>query len=185
MSPVTLGGPAPVVTPLALAIDFGVAAAVAFAVVGAAWVVSGARLHRADRIGAAALAVGFVAGYQMVTGGGWHPERPVTWLPLIVVAAALLGPRLAARTAPGASVPLAARAFVLVAASGAAVTTLLAGRTEVGALEACTLGAALGVTAGERLGDDSGEAGLGRPDRRPATWICAALLVGLVPALGA
>lgn len=173
------------VTTVELATDFVAAAAVTLAVVGAAWVVSRVRVHRTDRIGAAALAVGFVAGYQFVTGGGWNPERPVTSLPVIVVAGALIGPRLAARLAPDARVPLAARAFVLVAASGAAVAMFLAGRHEVAGLEVCVLGAALGVTAGERLGDDSGEAGLHRPDRRPATWVLAALLVGLAPVLGA
>ncbi len=182
MTPVGLAS-APTADPVALAAAFCPAAGLAFAAVAAAWFASRARLHRADRIGAAALAVGFVGGYQLVVpGGGWHPERIVTWSPLIAVVGALIGPRLAARVAAEARVPLAARGFVLLAAAAA---TLAIGPVEVGALLLCALGAGLGVTFSERLSDTTGEAGLHRPDRRPGTWVLAALLVGLVPALGA
>ncbi len=162
-----------------------VSAGTSLVVCTAAFGVSRGRLHRTDRVGAAAVAVGFVAGYQLVTGGGWHPERPVTWLPMIVVVGALIGPRLAGRLAPEAPVPPIARVFVLLAALGAAIAMLGVGRTEAAALELAVLGAAVGAALGERLGDDSGETGLLRPDRRVGAWVVAALVLGLVPVLGA
>lgn len=192
-----------------LVVAFGVAAATALVVCAAAWGVSRGRIHRSDRVGAAALAVGFVAAYQGVTGGGWHPERPVTAMPLVAVIGALILPRIAARAAPDATVHVTARGFVLVAAAASAVTMLAAGRPEAAALALAVLGGMLGAAAGERLagrdadvaGPADADAGLaaarppgsgssGRPlatgpDRRPGTWVLAALMVGLVPVLAA
>jgi len=100
------------VIPAAPGAVLALATSIAFATCALAWLVSRGALHRLDRVGAAAVAVGFAGAYQETTGGGWHPENPASWLPLAAVVTALIGPRLAARLAPEAGVPLAARGFL-------------------------------------------------------------------------
>lgn len=146
-----------------------------FLVSASAWALnrSGAAIP-ADRVGAAGFAIAFAYGHHEAVGEGWDNARPVTWLPLIVVGAALLLPRVAARfgETPVGVVP---RVVVLAAIAIASAVLFTTGSSVGGQLELAALGGAIGVLASGLLS--------GVRDPRVGTWIVMALTAGLVPAL--
>ncbi len=124
---------------------------VTFFVIAVVWLISRGRMLRPDRTGAAAMAVGFVAGYSNVAPGGISLENTVTWLPLLAVAGALVIPRLFSALAPNARVPLGARVLVVLAGTVATALLFAAGRDAAGGLGLAAVGAMLGSALGEAL----------------------------------
>ena len=176
--------------------DLATGFAVAFTACAFIWMLTGGRAHRSDRIGSAGLAIGFIASFVTVTGGGWHPADSPNYLPLVAVVVAQLAPRLIAQRWSAVNVPLAPRVVLLVAGiGGAAAFAALGDRTTSGLLFGCD-GAALGILAGGALkatpstsepsaisrGLEQRDAPPGQ-DPRLATWVLFALLGLAVVAL--
>lgn len=141
--------------------------------------VSRGTLHRADRIGSAAVAVGFAVGYQAVIGGGFDPADYVSVLPLVGVVAALLAPRIATRVRFGATVGLPLRVGIVVAGLAAAGVLHLVGQAHLAGLALVTVGTAWGLALGAHVGDRE-SVPLVAPDARPGAWaVVAGMLVAV------
>lgn len=168
--------------------------AVAFTACAFIWLLTGGRAHRSDRIGSAALAIGFVAGFVVITGGGWHPAEGPNYLPLVAVVFAQLAPRLFATRFPELDIALAPRIGLLAAALGGGGLFVSLGDTTTAGLLLSLGGAALGIVASAGLksspsaglaltrGLEQRDAAPGR-DPRPATWLVLGVLVVAVIAL--
>lgn len=149
-----------------------------FLIAASAWALNRTRtVIQPDRVGAAGFVVGFVYGHHQIVGPGWDTTRPASWLPLIAVAAALVGPRLAARLGevPVGMVP---RITILSAIILICVACALRGAHAAAELELAVLAAAVGTLT-------SGFLGRATRDVRVGTWTVITVVTGLIPALAA
>jgi hypothetical protein len=163
--------------------DLGLPAVASTLVLVFASLISKGTLHRTDRIGAAAVAVGFAVGFQPLTSGGLHPEDALTVLPLAAVVSALLAPRVATRFAPGATIGVAGRAGLVAAGLTSAVALYVLGDTRLTEVALITVGAAIGLALGAQVGDRE-PAGITAPDPRVGAWAVVGILLVAVAGFG-
>lgn len=163
--------------------DLGLPAVASALVLVFASLLSKGTLHRADRIGAAAVAVGFAVGFQPVSGGGFRSDDSLTVLPLLAVVCALLAPRMATRLAPGATVGLLPRVALVAAGLASAVALYVLGDTRLVEVALVTTGAAVGLVVGAQVGDREPTA-LMAPDPRVGSWVVVGILLLVVWGFG-
>lgn len=163
--------------------DLGLPAVASALVLVFASLISKGTLHRTDRIGAAAVAVGFAVGFQPLTSGGLLLDDALTVLPLAAVVSALLAPRVAARYAPGATIGVAGRASLLAAGLAAAMALYAVGDTRLTEVALVTVGAALGLAMGALVGDRE-PTGIRAPDPRVGAWAVVGVLLVAVAGFG-
>lgn len=156
--------------------DLGLPAVATCTVLVLASMVSKGTLHRVDRIGAAAVAVGFAVGFQPVSGGGFDPNNPVSVLPLVAVASAVLAPRIATRIAPAAAVPAGLRAGLVVTGIASAAILYALGDTHLTEVALVAVGAAFGLVLGAQVGDRE-PVRVTAPDPRVGAWVVVAVLL--------
>jgi hypothetical protein len=160
--------------------DLGVSALVAAVVVLLGALISRGALHRTDRLGAAAIAVGFAVGYNRVIGGGFRADDLISVLPLAAVVAALFAPRIASRAAPDAAVGAATRAGLVLVGIAAAATFYVGEQFHLTQLSVTTVGAAVGLVVGTQVAERAAPSARA-PDPRPGAW---AVVAGLLAAVG-
>jgi len=164
--------------------DLGVSALASAVVVLLGALISRATLHRTDRLGAAAIAVGFAVGYERVIGGGFRPNDLISVLPLGAVVAALFAPRIAARAAPDATVGLGVRGGVLALGIAAAGTFYMGEQFHLTQLCVTTVGAAVGLVVGTQVAERAAPS-VRAPDPRPGSWMVFASLLAALTGFGA